>query len=153
MEIQEAINKIWENKRYESESVTQVLSHLNEEVAESLKAMLKGDKIKAQDELEDALSCLLIALRMLDIDPDQAIARQIGRMQGDLEKTMHIYTNRVEIRVGDQVKGGWAIWSTDDMVEAFKVAQEFNCKIIKEEDPVDVESYEDNDLELNNAKT
>ena len=142
MEIKDAIRKIWENKRYESNSIVEVLSHLNEEVAESLKAMLKGDKYKAQEELEDAFSCLLIALYMLDIDPDDAVNRQIERMSTQPEKTMHIFSDRVEIRVGNQVKGGWTIWSAEDVLEAFKVAREFNCKVIREED-----SFPDNAVE------
>ncbi|MGD9581088.1 MAG: hypothetical protein AB7V50_06925 [Vampirovibrionia bacterium] len=89
------------------------MSHLNEEVAESLKAMLKGDKMKAQQELEDAFSCMLIAMHVLDIDPDDAIRRQIDRMGDQEEKTMHIFSDRVEIRVGNKVKGGWSIWSTE----------------------------------------
>ena len=151
MDINEAIKIIWENKRYESHSVTEVLSHLNEEVAESLKAMLKGDKQKAQEELEDALSCMLIALKLLDIDPELAITRQIDRMKSQPEKTMHIFSNRVEIRVGNQIKGGWAIWSTEDLTEAFKVAQEFNCKVIKEEDAFVFENTLNQDSNFSNA--
>ena len=139
MDIKIAIQEIWNNKRYESNSITEVLSHLNEEVAESLKAMLKGDKMKAQQELEDAFSCMLIAMHVLDIDPDDAIRRQIDRMGDQEEKTMHIFSDRVEIRVGNKVKGGWAIWSTEDLAEAFQVAQEFNCKVIKDDDMFPVE--------------
>ncbi len=151
MDINEAIKIIWENKRYESNSVTEVLSHLNEEVAESLKAMLKGDTLKAQEELEDALSCMLIALHLLEIDPEAAITRQIDRMKSQPEKTMHIFSNRVEIRVGNQVKGGWAIWSAVDLTEAFKVAQEFKCKVIKEEDTFVIEDTERKDTNLSNV--
>lgn len=138
MELKEAINKIWENKKYETKSPTRVLSHLNEEVAESLKALIKGDETRAKAELEDAFSCLLIAMRMFDVDPDQAIERQVIRMNDDILKTMHIFSNRVEIWLGDEVKGGWNIWSAEDLAEAFKVAQEFNCKVIMEEDAFSV---------------
>lgn len=133
MEIKEAIELIWNNKKYESQSVIEVLSHLNEEVAESLKALLKNNEQKAQDELEDALSCMLIAIKILNINPEDAIKRQIDRMQSSVEKTMHIFSDRVEIRVANQIKGGWTLWSTEDLVEAFKVAQEFKCKVIHED--------------------
>ena len=142
MDIKDAIQEIWNNKRYESNSITEVLSHLNEEVAESLKAMLKGDKLKAQAELEDAFSCMLIAMHVLEIDPDEAIKRQIDRMGDHEEKTMHIFSDRVEIKVGNKVKGGWVIWSAEDLADAFQVAQEFNCKVIKEEDMFPVEILE-----------
>lgn len=137
MEIKEAIDRIWHNKKYESTSVTEVLSHLNEEVAESLKAMLKGDKLKAKEELEDAFSCMLIALRVLEIDPDDAVNRQIEAMNAHKEKIMYLYSDRVEIRVGDVVKGGWNLWSVEDLTDALKVAQEFNCKVIKEDFTMD----------------
>lgn len=150
MHIHEAIEIIWQKKRYESDSVTEVLSHLNEEVAESLKAMLRNDKEKAQRELEDAFSCLLIAFKMLEIDPEEAIVRQVDRMQTHQEKTMHIYADRVEIKVGDKIKGGWALWSPEDLADAFKVAQEFNCKVIKEE-PLELESLMDEDVEYKNV--
>lgn len=150
MEIKEAVNIIWQNRRYESASVTEVLSHLNEEVAESLKAMLKNDRLKAQHELEDALSCLFIAFHMLGIDPEEAVKRQIDRMNISPEKTMYIFPDRVEIRVGNNVKGGWAIWSAEDLAEALKVAQEFNCKVIKE-DFFETDFSEEADLDVNNG--
>lgn len=150
MEIKEAIELIWNNKKYESQSVIEVLSHLNEEVAESLKALLKNDEQKAQEELEDALSCMLIAIKILNINPEDAIQRQIDRMQSSLEKTMHIFSDRVEIRVGNQVKGGWTLWSTDDLAEAFKVAQEFKCKVIHEDTTLFSQIIE-TELETNNA--
>lgn len=48
-------------------------------------------------------------------------------------KIMHIYSDRVEITVNGEVKGGWAIWSVDDIKEAEKVALELDCKIAQED--------------------
>jgi NTP pyrophosphatase (non-canonical NTP hydrolase) len=150
MDINEAIEKIWQNKKYESSSAIEVLSHLNEEVAESLKALTKGDKIKAAEELEDAFSCMLIALKMLDIDPDEAVNKQIYRMSSGKEKVMILYSDRVEIRVADEVKGGWTLWSTEDLADALKVAQEFNCKVIRAQEHQQVQNETDY-IETNNA--
>jgi len=133
MEINKAIELIWENRKYKTTSETEAVSHLNEEVAESLKALLKGDKEKAQNELEDALSCLLIAFKVLNIDPDEAINRQITRMTNQSVRTMHVFSDRIEIRVGEQVRGGWSIWSSDDLKEAERMAREFECEIIMED--------------------
>ena len=133
MELKEAIDLIWENRIYTTTSETEAVSHLNEEVAESLKALLKGDKQKAQNELEDALSCLLIAFKVLNINPDEAVNRQITRMTNQPVRTMHVFADRVEIRVGEQVRGGWSIWSSDDLKEAEKMAREFKCEIIMED--------------------
>lgn len=133
MELSEAIELIWENRKYTTTSETEAVSHLNEEVAESLKALLKGDREKAQNELEDALSCLLIAFKALNINPDEAVRRQISRMTNSPVRTMHVFADRVEIRVGEQVKGGWSIWTMDDLREAEKMAREFKCEIVFED--------------------
>jgi phosphoribosyl-ATP pyrophosphohydrolase len=132
MQLKEAIEMIWQNRKYDTSSETEAVSHLNEEVAESLKALLRGDKERAQAELEDAMSCLFIAMKVLNINPEEVVFRQIDRMKNQPVRTMHIYSNRVEIKVGDEIKGGWAIWSADDLKEAQKMAREFKCKIIKE---------------------
>jgi len=133
MNLKEAVEKIWENRKYNTTSETEAVSHLNEEVAESLKALLRGDKETAQNELEDAFSCMLIALKVLGINPEEAIKRQINRMKKTPQRTMHIFSDRVEIRVGDEIKGKWAIWSADDLKDAQKMAKEFKCEILWEE--------------------
>ncbi|MDD3013690.1 MAG: hypothetical protein PHC34_08325 [Candidatus Gastranaerophilales bacterium] len=134
MQLKEAIELIWKNRKYDTNSETEAVSHLNEEVAESLKALLRGDRERAQNELEDAMSCLFIAMKVLNIDPEEVVFRQINRMKNQPVRTMHIYSNRVEIKVGEEVRGGWAIWSADDLKEAQKMAMEFKCKIIREEE-------------------
>jgi len=146
MEIKDAVNLIWENRKYDTNSESEAISHLNEEVAESLKALSRGNREKAQAELEDALSCLFIALKVLNVDVEEVIWRQINRMKNEPTRTMHIFSNRVEIRVGNEVKGGWAVWSEEDLREAEKTAQEFNCTIIREE-----ESNFDNSQDKANA--
>ena len=146
MKLKEAVELIWNNRKYDTDSETEAISHLNEEVAESLKALLKGDREKAQNELEDATSCLFIAFKVLGIDPEEVILRQINRMKNQPVKTMHIFSNKIEIRVGNEVRAGWAIWSADDLKEAQKMAQEFQCKIITEE-----ENSFDNSEVLTNA--
>ena len=133
MELKEAVELIWNNRKYDTSSETEAISHLNEEVAESLKALLKGDKERAQNELEDALSCLFIAFKVLNINPEDVIYRQIDRMKHQPNRTMHIFSNRVEIRVGEEIRGGWAIYSEDDLKEAQKMAHEFKCQMIEEE--------------------
>ncbi|MCK7521003.1 MAG: hypothetical protein MZV64_26580 [Ignavibacteriales bacterium] len=133
MKLKEAVELIWQNRKYDTNSETEAVSHLNEEVAESLKALSRGDRETAQAELEDALSCLFIAIKVLNIDPEEIIKRQISRMKNQPSRTMHVYSNRVEIRVGEEVRGGWAIWSADDLKEAQKMAREFKCKLIWEE--------------------
>jgi NTP pyrophosphatase (non-canonical NTP hydrolase) len=128
----EAMDIIWENRRYITLDPKQALSHLNEEVAESLKALLRGDEERAKKELEDALSCLFIALRVLDMDPESVVKRQVETMGKRRGKVMVIKEDRAEIYVNGELKGGWAIWGPEDREQAIQIATEFACDIIED---------------------
>lgn len=132
MELKNAVEIIWENRKYTTDDPKEVLSHLNEEVAESLKALLRGEEDRAKRELEDALSCLFIALKVMDVDIEEAIDRQIIHMKKRYDKWMIFKKDKVEIYVDGILKGGWTIWGEDDIKEAQKIAKEFGCKIIYE---------------------
>lgn len=130
MELKEAMELIWNNKRYTPQDIKQAISHLNEEIAEGLKFYLKGDEERAKEELEDALSCMLIVFKTMNIDIETAICRQIEKMQNKSTKTMIIRKDKVEMYVNGELKGGWSVWSPDDITEARKIANELDCEII-----------------------
>jgi len=132
MELKSAVDMIWENRKYLTDDPKEVLSHLNEEVAESLKALLRGEEDRAKSELEDALSCIFIALKVMDVDIEEAVQRQIIQMKKRHDKLMIFKKDKVEIYVDGTLKGGWTIWGEDDIKEALKIAKEFGCKIDKE---------------------
>lgn len=132
MLLREAVNMIWKNRRYITLDPKQALSHLNEEVAESLKALLRGDEERARKELEDALSCLFIALKVLDMDAEDVVRRQVELMGKRRGKVMVIKDNRVEIFVNGEVKGGWSVWGPDDRAQARQIAAEFGCDVVEE---------------------
>jgi NTP pyrophosphatase (non-canonical NTP hydrolase) len=132
MELKNAVDLIWENRKYITDDPKEVLSHLNEEVAESLKALLKGESDRAKRELEDALSCIFIALKVMDVDIEEAIGRQIIQMKKRNDKLMIFKKDKVEVYVDGILKGGWTIWGEDDLKEAMKIAKEFGCKIVNE---------------------
>lgn len=132
MELKKAVELIWENRKYATDDSKEVLSHLNEEVAESLKALLKGEDDRAKSELEDALSCIFIALKVMDVDIEEAIGRQIIQMKKRYNKLMILKKDKVELYVDGTLTGGWTIWGEDDIKEAQKIAKEFGCKIINE---------------------
>jgi len=130
MDIKDAMDIIWNNRKYSTNDPKTAVSHLNEEVAETLKALMQGDVNKAKRELKDAMSCLFIALKVLDIDIIQAVEDQVSQMQKTQNKTMIIRKDKVEIFVNEALKGSWSIWSNDDLEEAEKIGKEFGCKII-----------------------
>lgn len=131
MDLKSAVDFIWENRKYTTDDPKEIMSHLNEEVAESLKALLKGDIDRAKRELEDALSCLFIALKVFDVDIEEAIKHQVIQMKKRVGNVMILKNDKVEIYVNGTLKGGWSIWGEDDIKEAEKIAKEFGCIIIK----------------------
>lgn len=132
MDLKKAVEMIWENRKYTTDDPKEVLSHLNEEVAESLKALLRGEGDRAKSELEDALSCIFIALKVMNVDIEEAIDRQIVQMRKRYNKLMVVKKDKVELYVDGTLKGGWTIWGEDDLKEAQKIAKEFGCNIINE---------------------
>jgi len=134
MDIKEAIELIWNNRKYSTNDPKTAISHLNEEVAESLKELMKGNVNKAKRELQDAMSCLFIAMKVLDVDPEEAVRKQIEHMRKRNNKIMILKNDKVEIFVDGALKGGWSIWSEEDVQEAEKIAKEFGCEILREED-------------------
>lgn len=133
MELKEAVEKIWENRKYTPKDINEAVSHLNEEVAEAMKALMKGEKEKAKRELEDALSCMFIAIKMYDMDIDEAVKNQLHMMKIKTEKVMVFKKDKVEIFVNGKLKGGWTIWGEEDLREAEKMAKDFNCTVIYED--------------------
>ncbi|SCY99144.1 hypothetical protein [Alkaliphilus peptidifermentans] len=134
MDIKDAIELIWNNRKYRTNDPKTAISHLNEEVAESLKALMKDDIDKAKHELQDAMSCLFIAMKVLDVDPVEAVNSQIEQMKKKNSKIMILKNDKVEIYVDGELKGGWSIWSKEDIKEAEKLAKEFGCEFIGEEE-------------------
>jgi len=132
MDLEKAMDLIWENRKYQTTDPKEAVSHLNEEVAESLKALLRNETDKAKRELEDALSCMFIALRVLGIKPEEAVKRQVAQMKQRHEKKMIFKKDKVLIYVNGVEKGGWSIWSEEDIKEAEKIAKEFGCNIYYE---------------------
>ena len=132
MELKDALDLIWTNRKYTPGDAKAALSHLNEEVAESLKALLRDDDDRAKRELEDALSCLFIAFKVLNMDIDEAVERQVIQMKQRSDKVMIFKKDKVEILVNNILKGGWSIYSIEDIKDAEKLGKEFGCSIIYE---------------------
>lgn len=129
MELKEAVSKVWDNRKYTPNDIKEAVSHLNEEVAETMKALIRGEDEKAKREIEDALSCILIAIKMFDIDIDEAVNRQLYLMKVKSEKEMIFKKDKVEIYVNGALKGGWTIWGEEDLREAERLARDFNCNV------------------------
>lgn len=132
VDLNRAIEVIWDNRKYTTNDPKTAISHLNEEVARSLQALLKGDLEQAKSELEDAMSCLFIAMKVLEVDPEVAVQQQVEKMRKKNQRIMVLKQNKAEIYVNNELKGGWSLWSPEDFKEAEKLAGEFGCEVVYE---------------------
>jgi len=132
VQLKEAVDLIWQNRRYITLDPKQALSHLNEEVAESLNAFLRNDEERAGEELGDALACLFIAIKVLGMDAEKMVRLQVEKMQKREDKVMIITEKRAKIYVNGELKGGWSIWGPEDRDQARQIAIEFGCKVVEE---------------------
>jgi len=103
-------------------------------VAESLKALMRGDMDEAKKELQDAMSCLFIAMKVLGVNPDEAVQNQVKQMTKKNSKIMVVKKDKVEIYVDGSVKASWSVWSEEDIKEVEKLAKEFGCELKFEEE-------------------
>jgi hypothetical protein len=101
----------------------------------SLDAFDRGQLIAAQSLLEDTLIQILVGMRSLDINPDQALQRGLTRLRGTSasHRAFHIYADRVEIRVHGEIRGAWPLFSQADYDGALVLAGDLGCDIIHEE--------------------
>jgi len=129
MDLEEAIGKIYEDQRYLAKSPLEAIKALNEEVTEVLIAWLRGNQNRAREEITEALPRLLVAMKMLGLDP-VAILREKGQRVTQRQRVMCIVGNRVEVRVGEELRGSWTIWSEEDLREVHRLAEEFDCQLV-----------------------
>lgn len=132
MDLKQAQKLILENTKYRPKSQEEVVGILNEGSSSCLKAFMSGNIKKTKDKLEDILADVLLAFEEFNIDIEEAISRRITKTSEYNQKTMHIFSDRIEIRMGEEIKGKWSIWSAEDLKDAENMAREFNCDIIWE---------------------
>jgi len=110
-------------------SPMQALKNLNETVTEAFLACIRGQPDLISHHLTQALPQLLQAMAVLDIDPVQALRHQ-SQSQPDHQRLIYVEGNRVEVRVNDELRGSWSIWSVADLKEVCRLAEEFDCGLV-----------------------
>jgi len=140
MDLEEALVKVCEDQRYQVKSPLEAIKALNEEVTEVLLAWLRGNQARSREEIIEALPRLLVAMRLLGLDPVQ-ILRQKAQQVQQRQRVMCIVGNRVEVRVGEELRGSWTIWSEEDLREVHRLAEEFDCQLIHLDEETNGEGF------------
>ncbi len=112
----------------------EALGRLMETTRLCLEAFDEDQLLSAQNNLENVLIQTLIAMKSLNIQPDQALQRALARMQDNWGKrAFHIFEDRVELRVQGEIRGEWPLYSQQDYQMALNLARELSCDVVHEE--------------------
>ena len=113
----------------------EALGRLLETAHLMMDAFGRGQLIGTQSLLEDTLIQTLVAMRSLDVNPDQALQRGLSRLQSgtSTHRAFHIYADRVELRALGEVRGGWPLYVQSDYDGALALARDLGCDVIHEE--------------------
>lgn len=132
MNLRQALDQL-ECAPHESASSLQVLERLHDLVKAALRSRIRGDRNRAQQTLKEALPHWVQAMQALEDERHEsgtltkltAIAGEAGD-----RKTIHINRNRAEVRVNDELRGSWSIWTVADLQEVCRLAEEFDCGLV-----------------------
>lgn len=112
----------------------EALGRLLETARLALDSFDEDQLLTTQTSLEDALIRTLIAMKSMNMQPDQALHRALGRLkEGNPQGAFHIYADRVEIHAQGEIRGEWTLYSQSDYESALNLARELGCDVIHEE--------------------
>jgi hypothetical protein len=124
----------WLRQSRKPETNREVLSHLAETARCCLSAFEENQLVLAQTTLDDLLVETLIAMQTLEIRPSLAVKRAINRLEQPAgSRLFHVFTDRVEIRVNQEIRGQWPLFTMNDYQAALRLAHELGCDVIHEE--------------------
>ncbi|HEY9745358.1 MAG TPA: hypothetical protein V6C99_03985 [Oculatellaceae cyanobacterium] len=132
--LTQAQNLAWMHQQPPPSTAREAVSRLQEALRLCQEALEAGQLVAAQTLLEDAQLQSLVALKVFEIHPEQALQRALARLKaGTAKRAFHIYADRVEVRVGGELRGEWTLCSQHDYEAALRLAHELGCQVVHEE--------------------
>jgi hypothetical protein len=93
--------------------------------------------VGTQTHLEDVLLLVLTAMERFGLDANRGLIRALERTKatneasamgaGGEQRVFVLYPDWVDIRVGNEIRGGWPLHSPDDVAAARQLADDLGC--------------------------
>lgn len=132
--LAEAQRLAWLRQSPTTATSREALGRLLETTRLALDSFDADQLLSTQNCLEDALVRTLIAMKSLNMQPDHALQRALGRLKsGNTQGAFHIFADRVEIHAQGEIRGEWNLFSQSDYEAALRLARELGCDVIHEE--------------------
>ncbi len=112
----------------------EALGRLLETTRLALESFDEDQLLTTQASLENALLRALVAMKSMNMDPDQSLKRALDRLKGgNTQGAFHIFADRVEIHAQGEIRGEWFLYGQSDYEAALNLARELGCDVIHEE--------------------
>ncbi len=135
IDLEDAQKKLWLHQGDPPKTTQEALARVSQMMIDCIGAFQDEQLLTAQSYLEDTLAQVLIAMKTLNISPSRALERSVDRLVAETkqQRVFHIYSDRVEIQVGSDIRGGWPLYSHDDYEAVVALARTFSCQVIHHE--------------------
>ncbi len=134
LNLNQAQQLAWLHQHPSPATSREALARLLETTRLCLEAFDNEHIVSTQSQLEDVLIQTLIAMKTLDMQPEAALQRGLERVQQTTtQRAFHIFADHVEIRVQDDIRGEWMLYTQQDYEAALSLAHELGCRIVHEE--------------------
>lgn len=127
---------VWDRLASHPASDLEALQWLAGSVQRLIESYQKDNLVQTQGSLEDTLLYSLVALKQFEIDAGLALERAVTRLRSvggvtteARQPVMKIFEDRVEIWVQDLCRGAWNIFNEEELMTAYRLAQEFGCRV------------------------
>ncbi len=133
MDLNQAQQSAWLQQPTPPETSREALGRLKEGIRLCLGAFEEGKVLLSQQQLENILADVLVAMHTFNLQAGPAFERALARRRQDRRRAFHVYADRVEIRVGPELRGTWPLTSQQEYEAALQLALELGCDVVHEE--------------------
>ncbi|MBX2860566.1 MAG: hypothetical protein KTR14_04990 [Vampirovibrio sp.] len=130
--IREVQQEAWISVAEPPQTTRQGLEALQQKVAKCLEQLQDEQLPQCQSSLEDALLQTLVAMKTMNLDADRGFERAVARQQVTSlrQRAFHVYPDRVEIWAGAEIRGGWPLYTPEDVEAVVTLASQFECEVV-----------------------
>jgi hypothetical protein len=131
MHLSDAQLAAWSGLADLPETTRDAMGQLAETSRRCMEAYGEDRLVEAQMALEDTLLRTFIAMKSMGINAEDGMKRALARLeaQSKEQRVFHIFPDRVEILVGSESRGGWPLYTEEDLELALQTAQSLGCDV------------------------
>jgi hypothetical protein len=132
MDLKTALETAWLSQSPPPQTSLEALHRLQHTIQLAVQSNTNDQVVQTQSRLEDSLVLTLVCFKQFGLDVERAFERAISRAKPSKSDSQcfYLYPDRVEIVVAGDYRGGWPVFTQEDIDSVYKVAQDLNCEVV-----------------------